>query len=274
MNNVGTQKYMFATGDSAEYRLNLVNNILSQYSIQFLANSHIKSGMHIADIGCGTGNMLPCLSRMVGVGKVYAIDKNAEQLEVVSEKIKKLKLKNVEIIQDDIQNLGNFNKKVDLVYSRLLLVHTTNPQLALNQISSLLKINGIFISEEMAVNTGICFPHSDSYNLSRKLFCGLAKKMDLDFEIGSKLVNILLSMEMHLLETRSIQRFLRTKPERQMIWLSLQECTRKLIENKLCTENELNLLISKLKEIATDRKYSIALPILTQIIAKKQGKFK
>jgi ubiquinone/menaquinone biosynthesis C-methylase UbiE len=87
--------YMLATGQFADHRLKILDKLIGLHSRKFLGHV-LKPGMHIAEIGCGTGNMLEWLSKQVGSeGKVYAVDLNEEQLRVVNEKVENLNLKNV-----------------------------------------------------------------------------------------------------------------------------------------------------------------------------------
>jgi hypothetical protein len=79
MNANERNEYMLATGKFADLRLQILNRIIGQHSRKFLSN-FLKRGMCIAEIGCGTGNMLGWLSQKVGSkGKVYAVDSRCVQ---------------------------------------------------------------------------------------------------------------------------------------------------------------------------------------------------
>ena len=49
---------------------------------QLIERSGIKKGMHVLDLGCGTGAFTPFVARAVGEkGKVYALDIQADMLK-------------------------------------------------------------------------------------------------------------------------------------------------------------------------------------------------
>jgi ubiquinone/menaquinone biosynthesis C-methylase UbiE len=265
MNANERNEYMLATGKFADLRLQILNRIIGQHSRKFLSN-FLKRGMCIAEIGCGTGNMLGWLSQKVGSkGKVYAVDSNREQLRVAAEKIKNLRIQNVKLVLDDAHNLDKLKPDFDLVYSRLLLLHLKNPLLALQKMKSLLKKNRYMICEEVSMSTAFCYPHSEHYLKSRSLFKQLAEIKGLDFDIGSKLNDLMLSIQMKLVDSRCVQPVLSDSVERKMLWLAMYESEYHFINHKLSSSSEIEFLSSKLKEISRDKKYTVTLPLFTQI---------
>lgn len=62
---------------------------------QLLKNLAIQPGMVIADIGAGSGYHSTLLSKMVGNGKVYAVDVEREMIAYLNERIKREGKKNI-----------------------------------------------------------------------------------------------------------------------------------------------------------------------------------
>ncbi len=60
-----------------------------------LKNLSIKPGMVIADIGAGSGYHSALLSKMVGTGKVFAVDVEPEMIAYLNERIKQEKLSRI-----------------------------------------------------------------------------------------------------------------------------------------------------------------------------------
>ncbi len=60
-----------------------------------LKNLSIKPGMVIADIGAGSGYHSALLSKMVGTGKVFAVDVELEMIAYLNERIKQEKLSRI-----------------------------------------------------------------------------------------------------------------------------------------------------------------------------------
>ncbi len=79
----------------------------------------IKSGMVVADFGCGAGYFAIPIARLVkNSGKVYAIDVLNSALEAVSSKARLYGLLNIELVRANIEVVGGSklkDKSVDLV---------------------------------------------------------------------------------------------------------------------------------------------------------------
>jgi len=66
---------------------------------QIMAQLHLKAGMHVADIGSGTGLFVEPISRAVGdTGKLYAVDIVPKFIEHIKERAKEAGLTNVETV--------------------------------------------------------------------------------------------------------------------------------------------------------------------------------
>jgi FkbM family methyltransferase len=64
-------------------------------SALLLKNLNLKSGMHVADIGAGSGYYTSLIAKRIGNGKVYAVDVEPQMILFLNERIKEEKLSNV-----------------------------------------------------------------------------------------------------------------------------------------------------------------------------------
>ncbi|MEY3432611.1 MAG: hypothetical protein RL131_547 [Bacteroidota bacterium] len=71
---------------------------LEENSTQLIKNLNLKPGMHVADIGAGSGYHTRIISKQIGNGKVYAVDVEPEMILFLNERIKKEKLSNASTI--------------------------------------------------------------------------------------------------------------------------------------------------------------------------------
>jgi ubiquinone/menaquinone biosynthesis C-methylase UbiE len=71
---------------------------IEENTTMLLKNLDLKSGMHVADIGAGSGYYTRMLSTRIGNGKVYAVDIEPEMIAYLKEKIKKEKLSNISTV--------------------------------------------------------------------------------------------------------------------------------------------------------------------------------
>lgn len=84
-------------------------------SSQLLKNMNIKPGMIMADIGAGSGYYTARISKLVGNGKVYAVDIEPEMINYLDQRIASEKLTNVKTILSTEQKVNLPANSIDLM---------------------------------------------------------------------------------------------------------------------------------------------------------------
>ncbi len=82
---------------------------------QLLKNMNVKPGMQIADIGAGSGYHTVLLSKMVGKGKIYAVDVEPEMIAFLNNRIAKEQLSNVKTVLGDEKKVNLPDGSMDLL---------------------------------------------------------------------------------------------------------------------------------------------------------------
>lgn len=106
-----------------------------------LQNIILCFGTYVLDVGCGTGELMSQVISEDTSRKVVGIDLSSEMLKVAKEKIKdkgKLLLADVECLPFDDQSF-------DIVYCNDSFHHYPHPQVALSEMSRVLKPQGTII---------------------------------------------------------------------------------------------------------------------------------
>src|SRR5262249_25970210 len=81
--------YVLATGPSAAYRLRLLHALYGPGTRRVLLEAGLRSGMRVADLGCGVGMVTGLLAELVGPeGHVVGIDFSGAQLAEARERLK------------------------------------------------------------------------------------------------------------------------------------------------------------------------------------------
>ncbi len=88
---------------------------MEENTSQLLKNLALKPGMIVADIGAGSGYHSTLLSKMVGAGKVYAVDVEPEMIAYLNDRIKLEGTKNIIPVLGREQNVMLPDNSIDLM---------------------------------------------------------------------------------------------------------------------------------------------------------------
>ena len=132
--SLGQDRYIIKTGDpngiDKWYMGRQIAHVMSHYGIDWLEreerekeentslllkNMAIKPGMVIADIGAGSGYHSALLSKMVGTGKVFAVDVEPEMIAYLNKRIKQEKLSGIVPVLSTEQKLSLPDNTVDMM---------------------------------------------------------------------------------------------------------------------------------------------------------------
>ena len=116
---------------------------------KIVENLNIKSGMFVADFGCGAGYFtIPIAKKIKNSGKIYAIDVLNESLENILSKAKLYDLLNVKTVRANIEMVGGSkidNASVDLVILANILFQCNDHSSVLTEAKRILKENGSIV---------------------------------------------------------------------------------------------------------------------------------
>jgi len=120
---------------------------------QLIERSGIKRGMHVLDLGCGSGAFTPFIARTVGVkGKVYALDVQADMLKQLERKLSKPEnrdIRNIKLIEGNAYELPFENNSLDLVNMVTVLQEIPDRDRALQEVRRVLKRGGFLAVTEL-----------------------------------------------------------------------------------------------------------------------------
>src|SRR5882672_2909548 len=110
--------------EQAESWDSLRAQLLDQAAGLFALVPLLPRGMRVADIGTGTGGMLPFFAEFAG--SIVAFDISKEMLRRARARAKTLGLDNVEFVKADLHELPIENASVDAAFATLVLHHAQN----------------------------------------------------------------------------------------------------------------------------------------------------
>jgi ubiquinone/menaquinone biosynthesis C-methylase UbiE len=110
--------------------------VLVQNPVKIL-RPYLKEGYNVLDIGPGMGYFTIPISKMIGKGKVYALDIQEQMLARLRKKIAKKNFENIEIKQYDGSSF-NIAEKFDLVLLFWMFHEVTNKDVFVNEIKAVM----------------------------------------------------------------------------------------------------------------------------------------
>jgi len=102
----------------------------------------------ILDLGCGEGITTICMAKLFPKAKVFGIDHNKNSIKDAKEFATRLKLKNVRFEVADIKKIPFKNSFFDCVISQKVFHYFKNKKEKINEITRVLKTNGIVYMAE------------------------------------------------------------------------------------------------------------------------------
>ncbi len=132
-------------------RYDLLNNLMTfglhnnwKKKTIALALSALDTPKSALDLCSGTGDLAIILSTMVPEIKITCVDNCPEMLNLAKDKIKKLKIENIDFLSADSENLPFYSWSFDIVTMGFGLRNLINKEQCLSSIFGLLKPGGVF----------------------------------------------------------------------------------------------------------------------------------
>lgn len=138
--------------------------MLKQQSYTLLEAS---AGKHLLDIGCGIGDDVRALARLVGpTGKVTGIDNSQTMLDEARKRSQGLDYPG-EFSQSDVHQLEFADNAFDGCRIERVLIHSSDPRQALNEMVRVTRSGGIVVAVEPDLDSVIT--HVSNHELARKM---------------------------------------------------------------------------------------------------------
>ena len=260
--------YVLATGKSAANRLRILHSLYGPGARRALLQAGIQPGMRVADIGCGVGTVTTLLAELVGpTGQAVGVDFSGAQIAQARE-LAPSEFSNVSFIEASATDTGLPYESFDLVYCRFLLIHLTEPGLALREMHNLLKQGGILVCEDGDLTSAGSEPPS-KLNAFSDLFGGLGPVWGVDYTLGRQLFQMVLTADFSEPEITYNQPVAARGENKRFLELSLAEAGSAFVKAGLITSEELDGVLVEMRRVAEDETVLAVMPRMSQVWARK-----
>ncbi len=258
--------YIFAQGNRAQERLDLIQIIYGPHSLHYLKQQNLQ-GANVLELACGTGNMTKALLQEVGTkGSVTATDIANSQIEITKQNTGNPS--NLHTLVGPVENtIQSLSTQFDLIYIRFLLIHLPNPRDVIASLKPLLKANGRIIIEELILSTMQCEPANYWFDRHLNLYLNFYRQQDLDPDFGLKLYPSLTQAGFIVENIEHIQPCLYTSQLKNLTLLRLHECRLAYLQNGL-SETQYKEMDAAFQQLCQDQSTVITAGILCHAEAK------
>lgn len=127
---------------NSEYIINETQDVLRRLFVKGGLKIDELKEKKIIDVGCGSGRFTIALAQM-GVKEIVGVDLGESGIKIGEEFARKLNLKNIKFIKNDILSLPFDDESFDFVFSKGVLHHTGNLEKGLDEYHRVMKKGGI-----------------------------------------------------------------------------------------------------------------------------------
>lgn len=162
--------YVIATSDDEYTRLASI----AENDAAYVRDGCRRTGLHpvaaVVEVGCGAPGALLVLAEVVGPqgtvvgpqGTVVGLDVNAETVARAREFVERRSLRNVSVVQADLQTLDSGMigppGRFDLAYCRLFLVHQADAAATVRRMAALVRSGGHLLMQEPLLDMRLAEP--------------------------------------------------------------------------------------------------------------------
>jgi SAM-dependent methyltransferase len=260
--------YALATGEAAAYRLRILHELYGPGTRRVLLESGLRSGMRVADLGCGVGMVTALLAELVGPGgQVVGIDASGAQIAQAREWMNGSGT-SVSFVEASATDTGLPPGSFDLVYCRFLLIHLPEPERALREMFALLKPDGVLVCEDGDLTACGSEPPS-ALDAFADLWGRLGPRRGLDYTLGRRLFQMVLAAGFPTPGIFFNQPVVARGESKRLLELSVAEAGPAFVEAGLITADELECTLNEMRSVNADGSVLAVMPRMAQVWARK-----
>lgn len=185
------EHYLLGHSESELRRLDLQGDLYRDITRRAFVQAGIGPGMHVLDIGCGTGDVSMVAADVVGPdGRVLGIDRSEQAVAAARAKARRLGLEQAHFERHEIARFER-PSAFDAVVGRFVLMHQAEPAELLGSVAGAVRADGIVVMIEsyMEVLRGGVHsePHSALYDRIVRFKCDVVHAAGADLRAGGRL---------------------------------------------------------------------------------------
>jgi SAM-dependent methyltransferase len=256
--------YLIRGGVEGRERLRVLGRVMRPTTLGLFDRVGIKAGMACLDVGCGGGDVTLDLASLVGPeGRVVGWDIDEIKLELARREAEERGFGNVNYRLSDIRE-SEAASEFDVVYTRLLLTHLSDPAGAVGKLSRAARPGGVVIIEDLDIDGYFCHPFSTSLQRQIEIYSQASRRQGGHPNIGLRLPELLLDAGFERIQT-SVAQPAGIDGDVKLIYpISMENIADSVVADGIAGRDEVDRLIADLYELASDKRSFVSHPRVIQ----------
>ena len=261
--------YVIRGGREGRERLRVLGRVMHESSTSLFDRLGVRRGLACLDAGCGGGDAAIELARRVGPeGRVVGVDIDETKLTAARSEAEQQGVANVEFLAGDVRQ-GLPSTGFDVVYSRFLLTHLSDPASAVRAFHHHIVAGGRLGVEDIDFAGYFTYPESWAFLRYHELYCSVVRRRGGDPDIGPRLPEFVRDAGFENIGVNVVQP-LATEGDTKLINpLTMEAISGPVLEDGLATQDEIDALIKELYDFAANPRTVAGMPRVVQVWATR-----
>jgi SAM-dependent methyltransferase len=261
--------YLIRGGVEGRERLRLLARLMQPTTLSLLERAGVAPGMTCLDAGCGGGDVTLTIAELIGLeGRVVGWDIDETKLALARREAEEKEFGNVEYRRSDISQCEAASE-FDLVYSRFLLSHLSDPAGALAKIRQSTRPGGVVILEDTDFTGFFCHPPSAALRRFIELFQMAAQRRGGDANIGLRLPALFQDAGFEGVTINVVQPAGIEGEVKLILPVTMENIVDSVLAEGLADKDDIDLVIAELYELARDSRTFMSHPRVIQIWGRR-----
>ncbi len=243
-------QYVIRGGAEGRERLRTLSRIMQPTTLALLHRAGARPGMICLDAGCGGGDVVFDLARIVGPnGKVIGMDFDEKKLQIARDEAEAAHLANVEFQAADLTK-HDHTQEFDLIHARFLLTHLPNPETVLAKMHQALRPGGVIVVEDIDFDGYFCYPDCRAIWRYVDLYKRSVRLQGADPCIGPRLPSLLEKAGFTKVQMNVVQPSGTTGEVKLLSPLTMEAIAGAVVAAGLASQQEVEQIIAEIYEFA------------------------
>lgn len=259
------ERYAIRGGREGYNRLLVLARASGPDTAALFGRAGIRSGMKCIDLGCGRGEVSFEMARRVQPGGfVTGVDMDEVKLDLAREAAMRRGVGNVEFLS---RNVNNWDEPAvyDLVYSRFLLQHLSEPVSLLHRMWAAVRPGGVLIVEDADFDGWCCYPPDEGFDFFVRVYVEVIRLRGGDHATGRKLYHYFLEAGIPTPQMALVQSVCVSGESKTLAWLTLDAISEAVLSEGVATPDEVAAALASLRQFTDDETTLIARPRIFQL---------